>query len=428
MWRSHALTLDDWLARLQALHPREIELGLTRVSRVAERMQLDLSASRVVIVGGTNGKGSTVAALQAIGLHHGLSVGSYTSPHLLHFNERIRIDGQALDDATLCQLFEEVERARGDVSLTYFEFSTLAALRVFQHHRPHWCILEVGLGGRLDAVNIVDPDVAVVTNIQLDHQDWLGPDRESIAREKAGIFRAGVPALCAERDPPPGLRAAALAVGARWLQAGADFDLALDGVGGWRWHGLDQEGAPLAVSGTQPLRLEPSAVAVALQAAALLLDVPAVAVLARAVAEASLTGRCQTVRCGGREVVLDVAHNPAAAQRLAAYLHSRPVAGRTHVVLAIMADKDAPGFGAVLAPVAEGRWWLPQLDVQRARAPRQLQALLPGVDSLLSGSVADAVAAALGQMNDGDRVVVTGSFYTVAAALRFLAKRGLDGE
>lgn len=398
------------------------------MARVAARLQLDLSASRLIVVGGTNGKGSTVAALQAIGRAHGLSVGSYTSPHLLRFNERIRIDDRTLDDETLCRLFEEVEQARGDITLTYFEFSTLAALRVFQHYRPHWCVLEVGLGGRLDAVNIVDADVAVVTNIQLDHQDWLGHDREAIALEKAGIFRAGVPALCGEPEPPRSLRAAAQALGARWLQAGADFELTATAEGSWRWRGVDRRGAHLALSGAAALQLERAAVAVALQAAALLLESPVAPVLAQAVVRARLTGRCQTVHCQGREVILDVAHNPAAAARLAEFLRSQPVDGRTHVICAIMADKDAIGFGAALAPVANGCWWLPRLDVPRARPPRQLQALLAGVDSVVSDSLEEALGAALAQLREGDRIVVTGSFYTVAAAMQSLAMRGVNVE
>ena len=229
-----APTLGEWLARLEQLHPSEIELGLDRVAQVAGRLGLSLADSQVITVAGTNGKGSTVTLVRDILMAHGFTTATYTSPHLTHFNERICIDGQPQSDAQICHALEKVDSARGQTSLTYFEFTTLAALWIFQQARPHYCLLEVGLGGRLDAVNIIEPDITVVTNIELDHQAWLGQDRNSIAREKAGIFRAGIPAICGQASAPAALRDAAAAVGAIWVQAGEAFKLSVD-HDQWRW-------------------------------------------------------------------------------------------------------------------------------------------------------------------------------------------------
>jgi dihydrofolate synthase/folylpolyglutamate synthase len=420
-------SLTQWLDRLQQLHPNDIELGLDRVHVVAQRMGLDLSRCQVVIVAGTNGKGSTIAALQAIALRHGWSVGTYTSPHLLRFNERIQIDGEPLEDAQLCHAFAAVEAQRSDVPLTYFEFTTLAALYCLQQYQPHLCLLEVGLGGRLDAVNIIDADIAVVTNIQLDHQQYLGDDRESIALEKAGIFRPGVPAICAEYQAPSNLRRSAADIGAHWFQVGHDFDVQLDEQS-WRWSGVDATGAVQTfVSDGLPL-LQSQAVAAAMQAACLLLPDPQPALLMGAAASARLAGRCQCIDIDGCTVVLDVAHNEAAAQRLAQFLDDHPVRGCTHLVLALMQDKPAYEIVESLAPVISGRWYLPELAVDRARPAQSLADLTAAHEPLVSLSVAAAVADCLASAQSGDRVVVTGSFYTVADALRLLQEWELDIE
>lgn len=404
-----------------------MELGLDRVLAVARMLRLDLSASKVVVVGGTNGKGSTVAALQAIALSHGLSVASYTSPHLLRFNERIQIDGKPLDDEAICRAFEEVEKQRGGIRLTYFEFTTLAALVCFQYFRPHWCLLEVGLGGRLDAVNIIDADIALVSNIQLDHQGWLGEDREAIALEKAGIFRASIPAICSEQAPPEALRLAALSIGAQWMQAGETFTMTVS-PRGWAWRGVGRKGERVELTGGRLPVLESSAVAGALQASLLLLDTPQAELLVDAVSTVTLPGRCQAIEAGAFKLVLDVAHNPAAGARLCADLRQRGCTGETHLILAMLMDKDGEAFCAALAPAIDGRWWLPQLPVSRAMPPAELAAFVPGRAGLPVADVEEALAQALSMMGDADRLVVAGSFHTVAETIQALGRRGLEFE
>lgn len=224
-------SLAGWLSALESAHPVQIDMGLERVRVVARRLELDRADCPVITVAGTNGKGSCVATAERLLLASGKRTGVYTSPHLRRYNERVRLDGNEVSDGALCRAFEAVEEARRGTSLTYFEHGTLAALHVFREARPDRLVLEVGLGGRLDAVNIVDPTVAVVTSIGLDHQDWLGPDRESIAGEKAGIFRLGAPAVIGDRDPPEALAKACRAVGARWYAIGDHFDECLTGRG-----------------------------------------------------------------------------------------------------------------------------------------------------------------------------------------------------
>ena len=286
--------LAAWLARLESLHPSAIELGLERVAAVAQRMALLPVAARVVTVAGTNGKGSTIAVLDAILRSGGVRTGCYTSPHLQRYNERVRIDGTEATDRQLVDAFQAVEWARDGTSLTYFEFGTLAALKLFQDAGVDCLLLEVGLGGRLDAVNIVDADLAVITSIALDHQDWLGDTREQIALEKAGILRPGCTAVCADPDPPASLLR-------QFAQLGCELHL------------LGREFEPLPDSGG----LRGDNVAAALTSAALLgIDVEALD-LQRLLQQLGLEGRVQRARVGGVTVWLDVAHNPAAAANLA---------------------------------------------------------------------------------------------------------------
>jgi dihydrofolate synthase/folylpolyglutamate synthase len=424
---SNSATLQTWLENIEQMHPQEIELGLERVRRVAQKLSLRLDRIKTVVVAGTNGKGSTVAALQAIALKHGLSVGSYTSPHLLQFNERIVLDGKPVSDAVLCHAFEQVERARGSIPLTYFEFTTLAALYCFDQFSPHICLLEVGLGGRLDAVNIVDADITLVTNIQLDHEAWLGPDRASIAREKAGIFRAGVPAICAENEPPANLSQLALEAGAGWLQLGSDFSLE-QRQGDWHWQGHDAGGQAVAIDGEGQLLLHADAVAAAIQAAMLLLPLPQPQLVALALASLTLPGRCQWLQTAQGTMLLDVAHNPAAACRLVQVLEQNKTGGKTHAIFAMLADKRADRFIGHLAPVIDGHWWLPLLQTARAKPPRLLlNSGVPGPSRLMD-STEQALELALATMNRDDRLIVTGSFYTVAEAMQALAKRGVNFE
>jgi dihydrofolate synthase/folylpolyglutamate synthase len=380
-----------------------------------------------VVIAGTNGKGSTVAALQAILLKHGVSVGAYTSPHLLRFNERIQLDGEPVSDAALCQAFARVERARGAIALTYFEFTTLAALLCFDRFAPHICLLEVGLGGRLDAVNIIDADITVVTNIQLDHEAWLGGDRETIAVEKAGIFRAGTPAICAEREPPLNLEQIAVDKHALWMQQGDDFSLQQQDSG-WAWRGIDADGNAVEFDSQAKLKLHPDAVSAAIQAAMLLLPQPSFDLVAMALESAQLSGRCQILEARGVTIVLDVAHNPAAASRLANVLEQTKTAGRTHIIFAMLADKRCAQFIDELELLVDGQCWLPQLQTARAQSAQQLADSLDSLQPQVIGSTGDAIEQALATMSKGDRLLVTGSFYTVAEALQALEKRGIKLE
>ncbi len=425
------LNLQQWLERIEQLHPQDIELGLERVRAVARRMGLTIERMKTVVVGGTNGKGSTVAALEAIASKHGMSVGSYTSPHLLTFNERIRIDGQVLGDDALCQAFSAVEGARDQTPLTYFEFTTLAALHCFDLYQPHLCLLEVGLGGRLDAVNIIDADVTIVTNVQMDHEAWLGHDREAIAREKAGIFRPGIPAICAELQPPDTLRRLARDKQARWLHNGVDFSLRQDSDG-WFWQGYDGSGSALQVSGSTPLAVHRDAVAAAIQAALLVIPQPEPELIALALASLMLAGRCQQLMTEHGTVILDVAHNPAAALRLAGALADTAIEGKTHILFAMLADKRADQCASALAPLVDGCWWLPQLQVPRALPAAAMKSVLATIEGIseiqTTADVGTALAGAFRQMNRADRLVITGSFYTVAAAMQWLMQRGIDLE
>ena len=345
-------TLNDWLRWQETLHPRTIELGLERVRTVLRRLRPNAPPFAVVTVGGTNGKGSSVAFLDAILRAAGHRVGAYVSPHLLRYNERIQVDGAEADDESLCRMFARIDAVRGDVSLTYFEFGTLAALEWFWETGVDVAVLEVGLGGRLDAVNAVDADAALVTSVALDHTDWLGPDRDSIGHEKAGIYRPGRPAVCADPDPPPRLLEHARAIGARLLRVGSDYDFSHAGEI-WRWRSdaawLDDLPLP-ALAGEHQLGNAAAALMV-LTSLSDRLPVDAVAIRA-GLTRARLPGRFQIVP-GPVEWILDVAHNPAAAAVLANQLKNRTCAGRTWAIMGLLADKDADGVIEALAGVVD---------------------------------------------------------------------------
>ncbi|HZV23293.1 MAG TPA: bifunctional tetrahydrofolate synthase/dihydrofolate synthase, partial [Luteimonas sp.] len=315
-------TLDEWLAYIERQHPKSIALGLERVREVAARLQLARPASQVITVAGTNGKGSTVAFIESIARAAGWKVGAYTSPHLLAYNERVRIDGVDATDDALVAAFESVEAARGDTALTYFEYGTLAALWLFQRTGLDLAVLEVGLGGRLDAVNLVDADVAVITTVDLDHQDWLGNDREAIGREKAGIARAGRPLVLGEDDPPSSVLGHAYAIGASAIRAGCDFFFSPTEAGHWQWRevgaGLELPSPRLAA----PSQLRNAATAIAALRA--LPDTLPTDAYAQGVADTDLPGRLQRFNRIGVEVVVDVAHNPQAARELHAWLQQAP--------------------------------------------------------------------------------------------------------
>jgi dihydrofolate synthase / folylpolyglutamate synthase len=421
------VNLDQWLAYQQTLHPRGIDLGLDRLREVAQRLDISRPAPRVLTVGGTNGKGSTVAMLEAMLAAAGLRVGTYTSPHLLRYHERIHLGGREVEDEALLRAFEAVDAARGATGLTYFEFGTLAALWLMQQAALDVAVLEVGLGGRLDAVNLVDADVAVVTTIGLDHQDYLGPDLDRIGGEKAGIARAGRPLVIGDPQPPPGLLRAAEGIGARLLRAGRDF-FAEEGEGG-EWIYREAAGCsqrlPLPALDA-PVQVRNAAAAVAALRALPDLDIP-VQAMARGLTRLQLRGRLQRVP-GPPDIFLDVAHNPQAAAELAKWLDRHPVAGRNLAVFSALGDKDIGGIVAALgARIA--CWQLAGLADQprgltvEALAARVAEAGAGGELRLHPGVVA-ALEAARVEARGGDRVLVFGSFHTVAAALAALSPTG----
>jgi dihydrofolate synthase/folylpolyglutamate synthase len=412
-------TLAAWLAYLETLHPKSIALGLERVREVHARMNARLDCP-VVTVTGTNGKGSTCAMLESILRSAGYRTGLYSSPHLLRYNERVRIVGCAQDDAAIVDAFNAVEDARGDTALTYFEYGTLAALFAFARAKLDVAILEVGLGGRLDAVNIVDADVAVVTTIALDHMDYLGPTRETIAFEKAGIFRAGRPAVCAEPDPPSTLNAHAREIGAPLFQIGRDFGyLAADGQ--WRYWGPGGErfGLPIpALRGAYQL----ANAATALAALGLLQDrlhIPANAIR-EGLCNVSLPGRFQVLP-GRPAIVFDVAHNPHAARALAATLGTMGYFPQTIAVFGMLRDKDIAGVVAAVGARID-RWFVASVAGPRGASADALRTTLASAgiapaEIRTFDDAETAFAAAREAAGEADRIVVFGSFLTVAAVM-----------
>ena len=411
-------TLPDWLTRLEGLHPTAIDLGLDRVRRAADALGLK-PAFPLIVVGGTNGKGSTCAMLESILIAAGYRTGLYTSPHLLRYNERVRTSGIEASDAALVAAFETIEAARGDTSLTYFEFGTLAAMVCFMKAGVDVAILEVGLGGRLDAVNLWDADAAIVTSIDLDHQDYLGDTRDAIGFEKAGIFRASRPAICADPAPPGRLLDHALAIGVDLRRVGQDFDYAQGGAN-WTWRGRQSAWRDLplpAMAGRYQLRNAAAALA-ALEALS-----PRVPVAADAIRcglmQARVAGRFQKI-ASAPDVIIDVAHNPEAARALASALDDDPVAGQTYAVVGMLADKDAAGVIDALKGRVDA-WWTCTPDSPRARQAASLaetiHRCLPDAVVTIAHLPVEALAAARSVAREGDRILAFGSFTTVAAVL-----------
>jgi dihydrofolate synthase/folylpolyglutamate synthase len=421
--------VDAWLQGQAGLNPRDIELGLERMRRVWERLGGPQPAPLVITVGGTNGKGSCVALLEAILTAAGYRVGCYTSPHLQRYAERVRIAGEPAQEQALLAALQRAADARAGTPLTYFELGTLAAWLLFAAAGLDVAVLEVGLGGRLDAVNLIDADVALVSGIALDHQDWLGPDREAIGREKAGIFRPDRPAICADPDPPQSLLTHARQIGAELRLLGRDFAAEPAGEQ-WHWRaGARQRLAlPLpALRGPHQLR-NAAGVLAALDAVAERLPVDQRAVREGLLA-ARLPGRFQVERVQGTTWVLDVAHNPEAAVALRTNLGMQFVAGRTLAVLGMLGDKDVAG---VVAPLRDqvDEWHLAGLDDPRgltaeALAERLRAAGAPGQQEpslVLHPDPASALAAVAAAAGAADRVLVFGSFVTVGAALDWLQR------
>lgn len=416
--------LADWLAYLESLHPKTIALGLERVARVKSHLNLQ-PAFPVIIVGGTNGKGSTCAMLEAMLHAAGYKVGCYTSPHLLRYNERVRIAKQDIGDFSLCASFEAVEQARGDIPLTYFEFGTLAAMQLFIAQRVEVAILEVGLGGRLDAVNVFDADCSVVTSVDIDHTDYLGDTREQIAFEKAGIFRAGKVAVFGDPEMPQKIADEARRIGAELWSLGQDFRHTSHQQQ-WDFHGKYGERLALpfpALRGAYQLN-NASTVLAALDALRERLPVGMDAVR-RGLVEVALPARFQMVS-GRPMLILDVAHNPHAAHSLARNLAALPPAGMTYAVCAMLQDKDRAGVVQALKPCVD-TWFVSGLAGPRGGSAAEMRQVLEAAqvgDVHSLPTVAEALHHAYNQAGENDRIVVLGSFMTVAEAMR---ARGLGG-
>lgn len=408
--------ISSWLTWLETLHPRAIDLGLNRVQSVAERLDIDASHSKIVTIAGTNGKGSCVATLASLARAANCRVGCYTSPHLLTFNERIVIDGAMVQDVDLLWAFDRVDNARQGLSLTYFEFVTLAALVLLSRARLDLWLLEVGLGGRLDAVNIIDADVAIITQIALDHTDWLGNDREAIAVEKAGIFRANKPAICGDPNPPLAIARCAEQTGAVLYQRGRHFDVMKRSHQHWCWRGVDAHDQPVQIDDLPWPSLPLASVAAAIASSVWLglkVGQPAYQSLDRV----ALPGRFQCVEQQGSTIIFDVAHNPAAATYLAKQLQRLPCAGRTYTLFGVMADKDYASMITAMKPYCEA-WFIADLaNHTRAVAASLLAEALDaqGISDVhVSADCYQAYRNALSMMTKGDRLVIWGSFYWVA--------------
>ena len=418
--------LADWLSRLETMHFKAIDMGLERVAEVKTRLGLIFDCP-VITVGGTNGKGSTCAMLEAILLQGGYRVGLYTSPHLLHFNERARINGEMASDAALVEQFEAVEAARGDISLTYFEFTTLAILRMFAHLRLDAVILEVGLGGRLDAVNVVDADVAIVTSVDIDHTEYLGSTREAIGFEKAGIFRGGRTAICSDPHPPRSLVEHAEAIGADLWLFGRDFNYSGDKQQ-WSYGGRQQRRNSLGYPALRGANQLLNACAAIAACEALRMRLPLGAQEIRSgLALVELPGRFQVLP-GRPTTILDVAHNPHAAATLSHNLDNMGFHRYTHAVFGCMRDKDIVAVMGKLKDQID-HWYLAALPVPRAAGIEELESALdeagiqacaiPGQERTIQtfASPADAFIAASNAAGEDDRIVVFGSFYTVAGVM-----------
>ncbi|RDI41347.1 bifunctional tetrahydrofolate synthase/dihydrofolate synthase [Aquicella lusitana] len=404
-------TLAEWLDWIASIHVAEIELGLDRVRVVAAQLGLLSPSCAVIIVGGTNGKGSTVAGLESIYRAAGFRVGTFTSPILFKHNEQVRIDGREATDEAFCNAFQQIESARGNVSLTPFEFQTLAALLIFSQHSLDVMILEVGLGGRLDAVNILDADVAIITSIDIDHVEWLGSTRDEIAYEKAGIFRHGKPAVCGDADPPASLiKQAALKDVPLYCQH-KDFDYR-ESERHWSWKSFISTYDALSYNA-----LATQNMSTVLMAMSLLQERLPVAreAIDKGLTEVKLPGRIQIIP-GPVTHIYDVSHNPAAVTHLAKQLATMPCDGKTHAVFSMLADKDiTTSIRAIQDSIHT--WYIAPLLVKRAATAsvltRAFEAAGEG-DIPLFATISEAYEAALRQAVAGDRIIVFGSFHTVA--------------
>jgi len=419
---TRANTLAEWLQRIERLHPRAIDLGLERVTAVLAAMKLAEPAFTVITIGGTNGKGSTATMCDAMLRDAGYCVGTYMSPHLTRYNERVRIGGRMVSDEVLCQSFERVEAHRGETQLTYFEYGTIAALDIFSRESIDIAILEVGMGGRLDAVNAIDPTVAVVTSIGIDHVEWLGPDRESIGREKAGIFRRGRPAICGDLDPPRSLIESARQTGATLYRIGHDFSASPEAQGwSYRFGERLRAGLPLPLlRGEYQLRNA----ACVLTVLELLSDRQPVtqSQVRHGLVTAFVPGRFQLLP-GRATTILDVAHNEQAAHALAINLSQHRVSGRTFAVFGMLIDKPIAQVARAVAGEVDV-WHAVTLAGPRGATAEQVAAALSDAGSrgpiTTFDTVAEGFESARAAAGPNDRILVFGSFYTVGDILAHL--------
>ena len=412
-------SLDQWLHRLESLHPKSIDLGLARVRKVFDTINPSCLKPFTITVAGTNGKGSCIALLEAILRAEGYRVGAYTSPHLLRYNERIRVDGTPLSDALICQSFERIDRARANTSLSYFEFGTLAALDIFSQADLDVQLLEVGLGGRLDAVNILDPDVALITTIAIDHSDWLGESREAIGLEKAGIFRENLRAAVGDPSPPQSMLQRAQAQKVRLSRTAVDFGFErMDN--NWHWYGAGSTIRALpfpTLSGEHQLQ---NAAAV-LQTLALVADERPVseAAIRQGLTSARLPGRFQ-IMPGEVPVLLDVAHNPQAAEALAQHLRTQFPGRRIVAVFSIMRDKDIRGVITQMKSLVD-HWYVAPLPIARCAGDAQIARAFSDctIDAVSHGfdHFPSAFSAATHEVSEEDLIVIFGSFFLVAEYL-----------
>jgi len=417
-------SLSEWLTRLEGLHPSEIDMGLARVRQVAEQLDLLQPAPLVFTVTGTNGKGSTCAGLESLLITAGQTVGCYTSPHLLHYNERVRINGEMVSDAALCSAFAAIDAARGSIPLTYFEFGTLAALLLFKAAKLDVVVLEVGLGGRLDAVNVVDASVAVVTSIGLDHQEYLGDTLESVGFEKAGILRAGRPVISGEQNLPASFLQRVDQLGCRLLQRGNDFDWQALSDNAWQLYArIDQR--QVVYREMPPVSLPRDNLSVAVQAFLQAgFDLPEASVR-QALLGASAPGRLELRRLSwrgqARRLYLDVGHNPHAASFMARSLATSDA--KRVAVFGLLADKDLAGVHAPLKSLFE-TWHVAPLDSPRSRCAAELAVYLAeqGEPVIECASIASAITQALDGSDAGTEIVIFGSFFCVTAAILWLSE------
>ncbi|KDN27684.1 folylpolyglutamate synthase [Vibrio fortis] len=408
-------SLEMWLDYLTNIHTSAIDLGLDRVQAVAQKSNLTKPAKHVITVAGTNGKGSTCALMEAILLDAGYSVGVYSSPHLIRYNERVRINGQDLSDQQLVDSFDFIEKERGEISLSFFEYGTLAALRAFQVENVDVVLLEVGLGGRLDATNVVDHDVSVITSLAVDHVDWLGDDINVIGFEKAGIYRSGKPAICGQPKPPATVAAHADDIRAEFYQVGIQYTYEVT-VDTWNWHSgaFQLEQLPIP---SLPL---PNAATALMALGTSELDISDVNVV-NGLKNAQLPGRMQKIS-DKPTIVLDVAHNPHSAEYFVKQV-GQQYAGKTlHVVVAMLHDKDIPATLGVLAPIAQ-HWYPASLQGPRAAKAAELCESLPSGTTEYSSPV-EAFEAALSTVSEDEVILVVGSFHTVGEVLEHWQTKG----